>query len=208
MTAREHFNTIVESVMPNFWKKVVAGFTPRFSEPVEKFSLMLFFPLDVDFTYYVDKVEILCSDMVEVPGIVLKDNFEENTGSWQPEVSRYPLKLLIKSLMEEKVTVRWRKTEWLAWSSDRCERNNGGRKKLRYRGMGVSETGENQQITLTMQRKYASDAETHYDTIAWQKTVPSGEWTKLTGSYTVKPGEKLKSLYFILNLKRLTRFLY
>ena len=65
-------------------KSVVAGFAPRFSEPVEKFSLMLLFPLDADFTYYVDEVKILSSDMVETPGVVLKNDFEENTGSWQP----------------------------------------------------------------------------------------------------------------------------
>ena len=60
------------------------------------------------------------------------------------------------------------------------------------------ETGEDQPITLTMQRKYASDKETHYDTIVWQKTIPSGEWTKLAGSYTVKLGEKVEELLFYI----------
>lgn len=196
----EHFNTIVEKVvMPNFWKKVVAGFTPRFSEPVEKFSLMLFFPLDVDFTYYVDKVEILCSDMVEVPGIVLKDNFEENTGSWQPRGESVSIETTDKVAHggKKSLYVGGRQSGWHGAQIDVREIMEVG-KSYDIEVWVYQETGENQQITLTMQRKYASDAETHYDTIAWQKTVPSGEWTKLTGSYTVKPGEKVEELIFYI----------
>ena len=45
-------------------------------------------------------------------------------------------------------------------------------------------SGSDQNITLTMQRKNA-DNTTNYDTIKYQQTVPSGTWTEVSGSYQV-----------------------
>jgi len=196
----ERFNAIAEKVvMPNFWKKVVTGFAPRFSEPVEKFSLMLLFPLDADFTYYVDEVKILSSDMVETPGVVLKNDFEENTGSWQPRGEPVSIETTDKVAHggKKSLCIRGRQSGWQGAQIDVKETMEVG-KSYDIEVWVYQETGEGQPITLTMQRKYSSDKETHYDTIVWQKTIPSGAWTKLAGSYTVKPGEKVEELLFYI----------
>jgi len=194
----ERFETISEKVvMPNLWKKVQGEFNFTFSEPVEKFSLRVVTPLESDFTYYLDNFQVLGANQIERPDIILKTSFEDEQIKWEPRGETVSTSL-VKEVSHGgaySLAVTGRQSGWNGAQINLSQILESG-KSYDFEIWVYQDTGEEQLITLTMQRKYASDPDTQYDTIAWQKKVPSNEWTRLTGSYTVKSHVAVEELIF------------
>lgn len=194
----ERFETITEKVvMPNYWKEINKEFKFCFNEPVDKFSLRTVTPLESNFTYYIDNFQILGANKVERAGAISKTSFEDRQHSWEPRGDGVSISLTNKVFHsgEYSLAVEGRKNNWNGAQINLAKTLKPGT-SYDFDIYVYQDTREDQLITLTMQRKYASDANTNYDTILWQIKVPSNTWTQLTGSYTVKSGAVVEELIF------------
>lgn len=167
----ERFETITEKVvMPNYWKEINKEFKFSFNEPVDKFSLRIVTPLESNFTYYIDNFQILGTNKVERAGVISKTSFEDEQHSWEPrgdEVSISPSNKVSHS-GKYSLAVEGRKSDWNGAQINLAKTLKPGT-SYDFEIYVYQDTGQDQLITLTMQRKYASDANTNYDTILWQK---------------------------------------
>ncbi|CEP78624.1 endo-1,4-beta-xylanase [Defluviitoga tunisiensis] len=194
----ERFVNISEKVVvPNFWKEITGTFKFDLKEPVNNFSLIIITPLKADFTYYLDDFKVLGVNKVPRTDIILKSTFEKGIENWQSRGDPVSITSTDKIAHSGKYSlyVTERQSNWHGAQIDLKDMLIPG-KSYEIEVWVYQETGQDQQVTLTMQRKYASDDQSHYDTIVWQRTIPSNKWTQIGGSYTVKSGETIKEMLF------------
>nr|AAD32593.2 family 10 xylanase XynB [Thermotoga sp. FjSS3-B.1] len=184
-------------VVPNYWKEILVPFSPTFEGTPAKFSLIITSPKKTDFVFYVDNVQVLTPKEAG-PKVVYETSFEKGIGDWQPRGSD------VKISISPKVAHSGKKSLFV---SNRQKGWHGAQISLKgilktgktyaFEAWVYQESGQDQTIIMTMQRKYSSDSSTKYE---WIKaaTVPSGQWVQLSGTYTIPAGVTVEdlTLYF------------
>ncbi|HPZ29735.1 MAG TPA: sugar-binding protein [Defluviitoga sp.] len=137
------------------------------------------------------------NDEMSMSNILLKTTFEEGLDNWQPRGTPVTITRTDKVANSGKYSlyVSGRESGWHGAQIDLKHILTPGF-SYNFEIWVYQETGQDQIITLTMERKFASDEQTRYNSIAWQKTVPSNKWTKIEGPYTIEPGEIVETLTF------------
>ncbi|MEJ5229466.1 MAG: endo-1,4-beta-xylanase, partial [Pseudothermotoga sp.] len=167
-------------------------------ENPKELNLVIFSPTRVDFDFFVDDFQLLGPNKVSRPGLVAEYDFEKQIDGWQPRGDGVLVDLSTrvaysgaKSLLVSRRTNNWNGAQL----SVKELLQNG--KTYDFEAWVYQNSGSDQTIVMTMQRKYSSDDSTRYEWIKAQ-TVPSGRWTKISGLYTVRAGEIVEdlTLYF------------
>lgn len=192
----EKFEIVAEKVvMPNVWKKITTTFMPSFDGSPKKLSLVIAAPSDPKLAFYVDKVQVLGPNKVQIPGLVYRTSFEEGTGDWQPRGEGVNLSASKKVAHtgEYSMCVSDRQKSWNGAQMDVKNILKTGR-TYAFEAWVYQESGSDQRIIMTMQRRYSTDAgTTRYEWINAQ-TVPSGKWVRLYGTYTIPSGVAVEEL--------------
>jgi len=205
----ERYNIIAEKVVvPSYWKKITATFTPTFEGTPTKFSIMIVSPKDTGFVYYIDKFQILGPNKVQIPGVVYGTSFENGIGGWQPRGDGVNISTAMKvaHIGEYSLFVSGRQKGWQGTQLDVKGILKAG-KTYSFEGWVYQESGQDQTIIMTMQRKYTTDENTKYEWIK-AETVPSGKWTKISGAYTIRAGAVLEQLILYFESKNPTLEFY
>ncbi|MGQ9856552.1 MAG: endo-1,4-beta-xylanase [Fervidobacterium sp.] len=180
-------------VMPKVWTKVICNFNVSVENPSEV-NLIIVSPTRADFNFFVDDFRLVGPNKVSKPGLVAKYDFEEEIGGWQPRGDRVMVDLSARTAHDgaKSLFVFHRADNWNGAQLSVKEILKTGR-TYDFEAWVYQDSGTEQSIVMTMQRKYASDDSTRYEWIK-QQTVPSGKWTKISGSYTVRAGETVEDL--------------
>ncbi len=194
----ENFAVIANKVvMPKIWTKVITNFGVLLDDPSE-LNLIIVSPTRTDVNFFVDDFLLLGANKASKPGLVAKYNFEKEVGGWQPRGDRVVVDLSSRVAHggEKSLLVSRRAEGWNGVQLNVKEILKAG-KTYEFEAWVYQESGSEQSIVMTMQRKYASDDSTRYEWIR-QQAVPSGKWMKISGSYTVRAGEAVEdlTLYF------------
>lgn len=192
----EQYITLAEKVvMPNVWKKLSARFTTS-ERSFQNISLLILSPSSREHGYYVDSLRIVPSEKVLHPGTVLYSSFDDSLNGWQPRGEEVNLVLDGSNARSgSSLKVQGRMKNWHGAQIDVKNVLQPG-KSYELTVWVYQNSGEDQRITLTMQRKYSTDEKTNYDTIVWQRFVPSGKWTEIRGSYSVMSNVNVEELLF------------
>uniref|UniRef100_A0A7C5V2R5 Beta-xylanase n=1 Tax=Caldicellulosiruptor owensensis TaxID=55205 RepID=A0A7C5V2R5_9FIRM len=174
-------------VMPNFWKQLFGKFTIATTNPVQKVELLVCVPSNKSLEFFLDNV-IVTSAQPASSGLVKSCTFESGgTEGWQARGTGSDAQVSVVDTVahsgSKSLYVTGRADTWQGAQIDMTSLLEKG-KEYQFSIWVYQNSGSEQKITLTMQRKNQDDS-TNYDTIKWQQTVPSGQWTEVTGSYTV-----------------------
>ncbi|MEN3008530.1 endo-1,4-beta-xylanase [Pseudothermotoga sp.] len=194
--ASQHIILTEKVVMPNTWKKISARFTLA-DRSFENVSLLILSPSNHEHDYYVDLLSVVPTEKVLHPGTVLYSSFDGSLDDWQPRGAEVNLAIdgtIVKS-GSGSLKVQGRTKNWHGAQIDVKNVLQPG-KSYEFTVWVYQNSGEDQRITLTMQRKYAGDEETNYDTIVWQRLVPTGKWTEIRGTYSVRLNAIVEELTF------------
>jgi len=193
----ERFDLLGEVIaMPKTWKNISGEFTLSYYGYLEKVSFLIVSPNSEKFIYYIDKFQVLGPNKVEIPGIVVKSNFESGTvENWEPRGTGVSIQINkdIYHSGNYSLFTMGRTKGWHGAQINVSKMLQVG-KSYDISVWVYQKSGETQKITLTMQRKYNIDPSTKYDTIVWQKNVPNETWVELTGSYTIPSNVKIEEL--------------
>jgi endo-1,4-beta-xylanase len=193
----ERFDLLGEVIaMPKTWKNISGEFTLSYYGYLEKVSFLIVSPNSEKFIYYIDKFQVLGPNKVEIPGIVVKSNFESGTvENWEPRGTGVSIQVNkdIYHSGNYSLFTMGRIKGWHGAQINISKMLQAG-KSYDISVWVYQKSGETQKITLTMQRKYNIDPSTKYDTIVWQKNVPNETWVELTGSYTIPSNVKIEEL--------------
>ncbi|MEN3011360.1 MAG: endo-1,4-beta-xylanase [Dictyoglomus thermophilum] len=193
----ERFELVGEVIaMPRTWKKLTGEFKLSYYILLTKASFFVVSPNEIGFDYYVDKFQVLGPNKVEVPGILVNSTFESRTSEgWEPRGDKVEV-LATKEVArtgDYSLFTKGRSRGWHGAQLNVAKRFQPGR-SYSISVWVYQKSGSDQKITLTMERKYNVDADTRYDTIVWQKTVPNNTWVELSGSYSVPAGVTIEKL--------------
>ncbi|AEM72886.1 endo-1,4-beta-xylanase [Caldicellulosiruptor acetigenus] len=198
-SASEKYIPVVDKVaVPNYWKQLVGKFTINTSNPVEKLQLLVCVPTSRSLEFFIDSVVI--ASTASVPsGVVKSTNFESGTTEgWQARGTGSDAQISVVSTIahtgSKSLYVTGRVQTWQGAQIDLTSLLEKG-KEYQFSVWVYQDSGSDQKLTLTMQRKNA-DGSTNYDTIKWQQTVSSNTWVELTGSYTV-PTTATQLIFYI-----------
>jgi endo-1,4-beta-xylanase len=187
-SAGEKYIQIADKVvMPNYWKQIFGKLTITTSNPLQNVKLLVCVPSNKSLEFYVDSV-IVTSAQPAQSGIVKSSTFESgSTEGWQARGTGSDAQISVVDTVahsgSKSLYVTGRAQTWQGAQIDLTSLLEKG-KEYQFSIWVYQNSGSDQNITLTMQRKNA-DNTTNYDTIKWQQTVPSGVWTEITGSYQV-----------------------
>ncbi|ADQ05453.1 Endo-1,4-beta-xylanase [Caldicellulosiruptor owensensis OL] len=174
-------------VMPNFWKQLFGKFTIATANPVQKVELLVCVPSNKSLEFFLDNV-IVTSAQPASSGLVKSCTFESGgTEGWQARGTGSDAQVSVVDTVahsgSKSLYVTGRAATWQGAQIDMTSLLEKG-KEYQFSIWVYQNSGSEQKITLTMLRKN-EDNSTNYDTIKWQQTVASGQWTEVTGSYTV-----------------------
>ncbi|PLV57660.1 endo-1,4-beta-xylanase [Thermotoga sp. SG1] len=194
----ERYEILVDKVaVPNYWKEILVPFSPTFEGTPAKFSLIITSPKKTDFIFYVDNVRVLTPKEAG-PKVVYETSFEKGLGEWQPRGGDVKISISSKVAHSGKKSlfVSNRQKGWHGTQINLKGILKTG-KTYAFEAWAYQESGQDQTIIMTMQRKYSSDANTQYEWIK-SSTVPSGQWVQLSGTYTIPAGVTVEdlTLYF------------
>ena len=184
-TGEKYIQVADKVVMPNFWKQLFGKFTITTSNPIQKVELLVCVPSNKSLGFYLDNV-VVTSAQPASSGVVKSCTFE--SGSTEGFVQRGSASLTVVDGVyyhspTKALYVTGRTATWQGAQIDMTSLLEKG-KDYQFSIWVYQNSGSDQKITLTMQRKN-EDGTTSYDSIKYQHTVPSGTWTEVTGSYTV-----------------------
>jgi len=184
-TGEKYIQVADKVVMPNFWKQLFVKFTITTSNPIQKVELLVCVPSNKSLGFYLDNV-VVTSAQPASSGVVKSCTFE--SGSTEGFVQRGSASLTVVDGVyyhspTKALYVTGRTATWQGAQIDMTSLLEKG-KDYQFSIWVYQNSGSDQKITLTMQRKN-EDGTTSYDSIKYQHTVPSGTWTEVTGSYTV-----------------------
>ncbi|BCS80404.1 endo-1,4-beta-xylanase [Anaerocellum diazotrophicum] len=198
-SASEKYIQIADKVvMPNYWKQIFGKFTISTSNPLQIVKLLVCVPSNKSVEFYADSV-IVTSAQSTSSGIVKSSTFESgSTEGWQARGTGSDAQIsvvdTVAHLGSKSLYVTGRAQTWQGAQIDFTNILEKG-KEYQFSIWVYQNSGSDQKITLTMERKNA-DNTTNYDTIKWQQTVPSGVWTEITGSYQV-PQTAIKLTFYV-----------
>ncbi|HOJ92492.1 MAG TPA: endo-1,4-beta-xylanase [Dictyoglomaceae bacterium] len=209
--AGERFEIIGETVVvPKVWKEIKGKLNFTYSGFLEKLNIMIVSPNEAGFDFYVDKVQVLGANRIEIPGTIVSSTFESgSTENWQgrgDDVKVIPSKD-VAHIGEYSLFVTGRTKGWHGAQLDVSKILEPG-KSYDISVWVYQKTGETQKVTLTMQRKYNTDAQTKYDTIIWQKNVPDNTWIEFSGGYSVPSNVQVEELILYLESPNTTLEFY
>nr|AAB95325.1 family 10 xylanase [Caldicellulosiruptor sp. Rt69B.1] len=174
-------------VMPQYWKQIFGRFTITASNPIQSVKLIVCVPSNRSLEFYADNI-ILTSAQQASSGVVKSCNFEGGgTEGWQARGTGSDAQISVVDTVahsgSKSLYVSGRADTWQGARIDMTNLLEKG-KDYQFSIWVYQNSGSEQEITLTMQRKNADDS-TKYDTIKWRQKVASGVWTEVSGSYTV-----------------------
>lgn len=196
--AGEKFSVVANKVvMPKVWTKFITNFNLSLEDPKE-LNLIIVSSTQHDFDFFIDDFQLLGPNKVTKPGLIAKYDFEKDLAGWQPRGDGVVVDLSseVAYAGTKSLFVSNRTNNWHGAQLSVKELLETG-KTYNFEAWVYQNSGSDQTIVMTMQRKYASDESTRYEWIRAQ-TVPSGKWTKISGAYTVRAGEVVEdlTLYF------------
>ena len=180
-------------VMPNVWKRVTFSYTPALVQP-ELLEFVIVSPFEKDFDFYVDNLKISTFSSTQAGVVVKEFDFENGILGWQPRGDGVEVSVSqdTSTSGNNSLHVLNRTQNWHGAQIDLRDVLQTG-KTYYFEGWVYQKTGQNQTIIMTMQRKYGSDSATRYDWIQAQ-TIPTDQWTKISGTYSVKANERIDEL--------------
>jgi endo-1,4-beta-xylanase len=193
----ERYDVILDKVVvSDHWKEILVPFSPTFEGTPAKYSLIIVASKNTNFNFYLDKVRVF-APKESGPKVIYETSFENGVGDWQP---RGDVNIEASSEVahsgKSSLFISNRQKGWQGAQINLKGILKTG-KTYAFEAWVYQNSGQDQTIIMTMQRKYSSDASTQYEWIK-SATVPSGQWVQLSGTYTIPAGVTVEdlTLYF------------
>ncbi len=193
--SKEYYEYVADTIlMPNKWVKVSGNILFDLGFKMKELALIFCLPNGTDFEFYVDDIALSTTDVSKKYGVLKSFDFEEGISGWQPRGDGVNVNTTTdvarsgkKSLMIINRSQNWQGAQFDV-------RNILEPGKTYFIDAWVyQETGNDQTVVMTMQRKYSTDGNTNYDWIK-PETIPSGKWTKVSGTYSVRSNVNVEEL--------------
>jgi len=160
------------------------------------------------FTLY-PKDKFVFADTNKEQQIIFKANFE--SAKQEGFVARGQAKLSITENVKYQgkysLYVQGRKASWQGTQVDVKKILKPG-KTYQISLWVYHASSKEEEITLTMQRKFNTDKEDKYDTMVWKKKVSSKKWTQIEGTYKLPSQVKVETLIFYIESPNATLNFY
>ncbi|WAM33191.1 endo-1,4-beta-xylanase [Caldicellulosiruptor morganii] len=190
-------STLIGEVVaiPNYWKKIVGKWTPNISN-VRNLLIVVHTIVESGVDYNVDYIQIMDDNSYLSNAVTFSSGFESGTTEgWQARGSGVTVKpdSVVAYNGKYSLYVSGRTSNWHGAQIPVDTILEQG-KVYKISVWVYQNSGSTQKMSLTMQRRFATDPSTSYENLIYNRDVPSNTWVELSGSYSIPAGVTVSEL--------------